>query len=164
MVTTARLRPEIRAYRSPNDIDVSFGVFQAAIRQTAAAVYEPDQVEAWAGPPRTDLSSWDARRRHAFTLVAEVDGSVVGLADLLPDGLVDMLFVHPRAGGRGVARALLTAIKLEARTSGVSELRTFASRSAQPTFERLGFTLVNHRPDNTVRGVVIPHAQMRCLL
>ena len=59
---------------------------------------------------------------------------------------------------------MLTAIKLEARTSGFSELRTFASRSAQPTFEHLGFTLVDHRPDNTIRGVVIPHAQMRCLL
>ena len=74
------------------------------------------------------------------------------------------MFVHPQAGGRGIARALLTAIKLEARTRGITELRTFASRSAQPTFKRLGFTLVAHRPDNIVRGVVVPNAELCCLL
>ena len=164
VVPTARLRPEIRAYRSPEDVEATFGVFQAAIRQTASAVYRPDQVDAWAGPTPTDLSDWDVRRRRASTLVAAVDDTVVGFTDLLPDGLVDMLFVHPRAGGRGIARALLTAITLDARTRGITELRTFASRSAQPTFERLGFTLVAHRPDNTLRGVVVPNAEMRCLL
>jgi putative acetyltransferase len=164
MVTIARPRPEVRAYRSPDDVEVTFGVFQAAIRQTAAAVYGPNEVEAWAGPTRTDLGGWDVGRRRASTLVAEVDDTVVGFTDLLPDGLVDMLFVHPAAGGRGIARALLTVIKLEARARGITELRTFASRSAQPTFERLGFTLVAHRPDNTIRGVVVPNAEMRCLL
>jgi putative acetyltransferase len=107
---TVRLHPELRAYRSPQDADATFDVFQAAIRQTAAAHYRPDQVDAWVGPPRADLSDWDARRRQASTLVAVVDDAVVGFTDLLPDGLVDMLFVHPRAGGGGVARALLTAI------------------------------------------------------
>ena len=58
------------------------------------------------GPPRADLSSWDARRRPASTLVAVADDTVVGFTDLLPDGLVDMLFVHPRTGGGRIARAL----------------------------------------------------------
>lgn len=152
---------DIRAYRGPDDAAATFDVFQAAIRQTASSVYGPDQVEAWAGPARTDLSDWDRRRREASTLVAEVDDTVVGFTDLLPDGLVDMLFVHPRSGGRGVARALLTAVMRDARARGLTELRTLASRSAQPAFERLGFTVVVQRPDNTVRGVVVPNAEMR---
>lgn len=48
-------------------------------------------MDAWAGPTRTDLSSWDVRRRQASTLVAELDDTVVGFTDLLPDGLVDAL-------------------------------------------------------------------------
>jgi putative acetyltransferase len=164
VATIDRLQPKIRPYRSPEDAAATFVLFQAAIRETAAAVYEPDQIDAWAGPPRSDLSGWDGRRREAFTLVAEVNGTVIGFTDLLPDGLVDMLFVDPRAGRRGVARALLTEIKHEARAHGIFELRTLASRSAQPAFESLGFTLVADRPDNTVRGVVVPNAEMRCLL
>ena len=95
-VNTARLRPELRGYRSPDDVEATFGIFQAAVRQTAAAVYRPDQVEAWAGPTRTDLSGWDARRRQASTLVAVVDDTVVGFTDLLPDGLVDMCSFTPK--------------------------------------------------------------------
>ena len=32
----------IRAYRSPDDAEATFAVFQAAVRETAAAVYRPD--------------------------------------------------------------------------------------------------------------------------
>ncbi|SEE87163.1 GNAT family N-acetyltransferase [Ruania alba] len=160
MSTAPPLPCDIRAYRSPDDAAATYAVFQAAIRQTASSVYGPGQVEAWAGPAPTDLNDWDRRRGEASTLVAEVDNTVVGFTDLLPDGLVDMLFVHPRSGGRGIARALLTATMYDARSRGFTELRTFASRSAQPTFERLGFTVIADRPDNMVRGVSIPHAEM----
>lgn len=132
-----------------------------AILVSAATVYTPEQIAAWLGPDDVDLDAWDARRRAAWTLVAEVDGTVVGFSDLLPDGLVDMLFVHPDAGGRGSARALLTAVEAEARTRGLPELRTFASRRARPVFERLGFVVVADRVDNTARGVVVPNDEMR---
>ena len=48
--------------------------------------------------------------KHLITAVTEDGEGVGGFADLVGDGLVDMLFVHPRAGGQGVARALITAI------------------------------------------------------
>jgi RimJ/RimL family protein N-acetyltransferase len=75
-----------------------------------------------------------------------------------------MLFVHPRAGGRGVARTLLATVKEEAARRGLTRLHTFASRSAKPAFERSGFTVVTHRPRNTVRGVEVPNYEMRCEL
>ncbi|MGY4643578.1 N-acetyltransferase family protein [Cellulomonas sp. URHB0016] len=155
----------LRTYGHPGDAQATFDVFQAAIRQTAAAVYDPQQIEAWAGPPNPDLTGWDHRRRQATTLVAEAGGAVVGFADLCEDGLVDMLFVHPRAGRQGVARLLVEAVKDDARARGMTVLRTFASRSAEPAFERLGFTVVTYRPDNTAPGgVVVPNYEMRCVL
>jgi putative acetyltransferase len=126
-------------------------------------VYDARQIEAWAGPADVDLTGWDDRRRRATTLVVQAaDGTVVGFADLLPDGLVDMLFVHPRAGGQGVARRLVTTLKDEARARGLTSLHTFASRSARPAFERFGFAVVAERLDNAVDGVVVPNYGMRC--
>ncbi|OLT54638.1 hypothetical protein BJF88_07965 [Cellulosimicrobium sp. CUA-896] len=154
----------MRPYRSPDDAAATYVVARTAIARTAATAYDPDQIAAWLGPARLDLTGWDERRHGADTLVAELDGIVVGFSDLRPDGLVDMLFVDPRAGGRGVARALLTAVQADARARGIVELRTLASRSARPVFERLGFTVVAERPDNTVRGVVVPNTEMRCRL
>jgi putative acetyltransferase len=155
----------LRPYRSPDDAPATFAVFQAAVRQTAAALYDQEQIEAWAGPADADLTGWDVRRREAATVLAESDGEVVGFSDLRDDGLVDMLFVHPRAGGRGVARMLVEAVQADARSRGLTVLRTFASRSAKPAFERLGFTVVEYRPDNVARnGVVVPNYEMRCAL
>jgi len=162
-VTSSEPTVTLRQYRSPDDSTATFAVFQAAIRQTAAEHYDREQIEAWAGPPHPDLTSWDARRAQATTLVAEADGEIVGFADLRDDGVVDMLFVHPRAGGRGVARRLVEAVQAHARDRGLTELRTFASRSARPAFERFGFTVVAYRPDNTARGGVrVPNYEMRC--
>ncbi|WP_448630734.1 hypothetical protein [Cellulomonas soli] len=61
-----------------------------------------------------------------------------------------------------MARALVTAITDETRARGLPGLRTFASRSARPAFERLGFVVVAERLDNAVRGVVVPNWEMRC--
>ena len=162
MANSSGTSVEIRPYVAPDDAAATFDVFQAAIRQTAAKFYDPQQIEAWAGPRDPDRAGWDARRRQAATLVAEDGGGIVGFADLRDDGLVDMLFVHPRAGGHGVARLLLEAVQADARARGLTVLRTFASRSAKPAFERLGFTVVTYRPDNTARGVLVPNYEMRC--
>ncbi|MFT3877897.1 MAG: GNAT family N-acetyltransferase [Propioniciclava sp.] len=154
----------LRRYRSPEDASATYAVFHAAVRISAAECYDPDQIDAWAGPDLDDLTAWDAKRASAFTLVGEDADGVAGFADLLPDGLIDMLFVHPRLGGRGAARHLLEAIIAEARQRGMGSLTTHASRRARPVFERLGFVLVEDRPNNTVRGVVVPNAEMRLLL
>lgn len=151
----------VRPYRSPDDAAATSAAFRSAILVSAATVYTPAQIAAWLGPDDVDLDAWDARRRAAWTVVAEVEGVVVGFSDLLPDGLVDMLFVHPDAGRRGIARALLTAVEADARGRGITELRTFASRRARPVSERLGFVVVADRPDNTARGVVVPNCEMR---
>lgn len=157
MTTPAVLRP----YRSPGDAAPTLATFRTAVRVTAAEVYTPEQIAAWLGPEGVDLTVWDARRAAAWTVVAEVGGALVGFADLLPDGLVDMLFVHPAAGGRGVARALLSAVEQEARARGLPGLRTLASRRARPVLERLGWVVTVDRRDNTVRGVVVPNVEMR---
>lgn len=158
-MTTAS--PLLRPYRSPDDAVATLDTYRTAVRVTAGQLYEPHQIAAWLGPDEVDVDAWDARRRTAWTVVAEIDGRVVGFSDLLPDGLVDMLFVHPDAGGRGVARALLTAVEDEARARGTTGLRTYASRRARPVFERLGWVVTVDRQDNTARGVVVPNYEMR---
>jgi len=92
--------------------------------------------------------------------VAEVDGHVVGFSDLTEGGEVDMLFVHPDAGGRGVVQALLTRVLAEARRRGVDRVTTRASRVARPVFERLGFTVAEANDANMIRGVVVPNYVM----
>jgi putative acetyltransferase len=154
----------LRAYARGMDAAGTHAAYRTAITRTAAADYAPEQIAAWAGAKEVDLDRWDARRAAAHTVVAVVDGRVAGFADHLDDGLLDMLFVHPDFGRRGVARLLVEQVKREAAAAGLSSLRTCASRTARPAFERFGFTVVASRRENVVNGQTVPNYEMRCTL
>ena len=150
----------LRAYR-PGDAEGTYAAFRAAITRTACADYEPEQIAAWAGAQESDLGGWDARRLIAHTFVAVTGERIAGFADYLGDGLLDMLYVHPDFGRRGIARLLVETVEREAARAGLHTLRTYASRTARPAFERFGFRVVAFRPSNVIRGHVVPNYEMR---
>lgn len=157
-VTIVSVSPTLRPYEQ-TDAAATAQLFQAAIRTTAARHYEPAQIDAWAGDV-LDLGRWNHRRSVAWTTVAELDGAVVGFSDLTPDGELDMLFVHPDAGGRGIARQMVTAVVAEGRRRGLRSITTHASRAARPVFERLGFVVDAENSGNRLRGVAVPNFDM----
>lgn len=141
------------------DAEPTHAVFRAAVTGTASASYTPEQIAAWC-PPEHDVRTWADRRARAWTLVAEDAGVVIGFGDLTDTAELDMLFVHPDAGGRGVARALVTGVLAEARRRGLPRVVTHASRPARPVFERLGFRVDAENPTNLIRGVAVPNFDM----
>ena len=130
----------IRPYRAA-DASGTLAVFLLAVRETAAAHYDAQQVAVWA-PDDIDLAEWARARAAVATLVAEIDGKIVGFTDLDRAGHVDMLFVLPSFGRRGVASALLETVLADARQAGLAALTVEASLTARAFFERNGFVVV----------------------
>lgn len=152
----------IRPYRD-TDARVTREVFERAVRVTAAAHYAAEQLAAWVpdDPAGAVLDDWAARRAAVATWVAVIDDAVVGFTDLdLETGYLDMLFVDPDAGRRGVGSALVRLVLDEARAVGLREVTVQASRTAQPVFERHGFVVVREQRVER-RGVLIENAVMR---
>ncbi len=58
---------------------------------------------------------------------------------------MDMMYVHARCQGKGVASALLSHLESVARSMGIQELYTEASITARLFFERRGFQLVEQQ-------------------
>lgn len=148
------LRPYV-----PADAEPTLGVFRSAVRVTAAADYSPEQVDAWASDD-IDRREWASRRSAADTVVAVDEGRVVGFVDIDSTGHLDMLFVDPAFGRRGIASALLEVVTEAALATGVAELTVHASRTARPFFEAHGFTAVEERHP-VVRGVELANVAMR---
>ncbi|HLM96847.1 MAG TPA: GNAT family N-acetyltransferase [Acidimicrobiales bacterium] len=121
-----------------SDADALLRVHERAIRISAAEVYDPEQIEAWASP--LDVESSRLLIERTTTFVAVADGRVVGFASLVPSSAVlDQLYVDPDAGGRGVARSLCGAVEGEAVSLGLHRLTTTASLRAAPALSRLGY-------------------------
>jgi DeoR/GlpR family transcriptional regulator of sugar metabolism/GNAT superfamily N-acetyltransferase len=146
----------LRRYES-SDATATLDVFLRAIQVTAAHDYSPPQIEAWTAG--IELDSWARRRAEAGTWVAVLGGVVVGFTDIDRSGYIDMMFVDPSAGRRGVARALLRHVRSIATADGTEELTVNASRTARPFFEREGFSV---RAEQQVErnGVILTNYQM----
>lgn len=118
-------------------------VFTRAIHEIASCHYTAEQLAAWA-PDDLDPVVWAASRAAAATWIAEIDGDVAGFTDVDAHGYIDMLFVHPAYGRRGVATALLEHLLVIATaTSSVATVN--ASMTARPLFERHGFIVVREQ-------------------
>ncbi|WP_322009514.1 GNAT family N-acetyltransferase [Paraburkholderia sp. J12] len=127
-----------RRYAPGRDAAPLAALFRAAVTTLAAPHYDAAQRAAWASAA-DDLGAFDARLSRCTTLVAEYAGASVAFGQLFPADHVEMLYVAPDWGRRGLASARLEAM---ARGERASVLRTEASALARPVFERAGFSLV----------------------
>ena len=147
----------VRAARA-GDLPGLIDLYRATVHAIGAGHYTPQELTAWASD---DLrpEDWAPRLARNTALVAEDDGTLLGFAELSPEGAVDMLYVHKDHQGRGVATALLAALEARARDRGLARLTTNASRIARPFFLRRGFALLASQTVER-RGVAIENFAM----
>lgn len=141
-------RVEVRDYL-PSDAAATRALFCRAVMVTTARDYTPGQRLAWLSRS-ADLTLWDARRRAAATFVATLDGVPVGFAGVTDGDVLDMLFVAPTAGRRGVGSALLRHALDHARARGATRVTAQASHTALPFLLAHGFVEVS--PHEVVIG------------
>jgi L-amino acid N-acyltransferase YncA len=136
---------ELQALR-PEDWSAVRAIYQAGIA-TGDATFET------AAP---DWVDWDAGHLAEHRLVARLDGRVVGWAVLAPvsdrcayAGVAeDSVYVAPEAQGRGVGRALLTAVVASAEQGGIWTVQSgiFPENQASVRLHQAcGFRLVGVR-------------------
>ncbi|MGI8559070.1 MAG: GNAT family N-acetyltransferase [Solirubrobacteraceae bacterium] len=124
---------ELCPCRDP-DAGATRAVFQSAVHCTASADYTQEQLKAW---PSTVLDAagvidWVPARAAAHPIVAGGNDGLVGFSNLVDEAVLDMLYVDPRLGRRGVDSALIAKIACLARSAGVTEIETHASVTARP--------------------------------
>src|SRR5690606_31463775 len=130
-----------------------------AVYDIASRDYTAAQIEAWAQADRAP-EVWASRMRKLRPFVAEVEGEIVGYADIQPNGYIDHFFVSGAWPRRGVGTLLMSRIHDEARRLGISELTADVSKTAEPFFLRHGFQVMERRFPIR-RGVTLQNALMR---
>ena len=103
-MTAVSFRPYL-----PADGERCAAIFRDAIEFSAAEDYDDDQRAAWAARA-DDEAAFGARLAGQLTIVATLEGFVVGFASLIGTDQLDMLYVDPAAGRQGVGAALVDAL------------------------------------------------------
>lgn len=120
--------------------------------------YTPEQLDAWA--PRDDghRARIAARLAGQLAIGARECGILVGFGSLDGD-VVDLLFVHKDRQRQGIARAILAELERAAAEQGLQTLTTFASITARPFFEAMGYTMA-HENQAIRNGVSLTNYRM----
>ena len=123
----------------PADVPLLAEIFRASIEETSAEDYSEAQQEAWASAA-DDEDAFGARLAGELTLVATLGGAAIGFGSLKDNKNIDMLYVHPAAGGQGAGAMLCDALEKLAAARGSRELSVDASDSARGFFEKRDFS------------------------
>lgn len=131
---------ELRPY-TPQDLEAILALFYHTVHAVNARHYALEQLDAWADG-RPDARRWDASLRAHHSLVAWLDGEIVGFADMDETGYLDRLYVHADHQGQGIATALCDALE---GASPAPVFLTHASITARPFFEKRGYRVVREQ-------------------
>jgi putative acetyltransferase len=130
----------IRPYR-PTDCREMADLFYNTVHTINAADYSEDQLNVWASA-EMNLQAWDRSFRDHYSLVATIEGRLVGFGDIdLAEVYLDRLYVHKDYQGQGIATALCE--KLEAAVTG--PITVHASITAKTFFEHRGYRVLNEQ-------------------
>jgi len=122
----------------PADAPLLREIFRDSIEELTSDDYTESQQEAWASAA-DDVRSFGDKLAGQLTLVATLEGSLVGFASLEGKDKIDMLYVHPAATGQGVGAMLVDALEKLAGARGTASLIVDASDSARGFFEKRGY-------------------------
>ncbi len=134
---------KLRHFRE-QDRDALITLFYETVHTVNAAHYRPEQLDAWA--PKTPLwEHWNRVFNRPAFVVAELDGVIAGFGDLDENGVFDHLFVHKDYQGQGIASCICFCVERLALYRGITAIKTEASITARPFFERKGYRVINEQ-------------------
>ena len=131
-------------------------LFYETVHTVNAKDYTREQLDAWA-TGNVNLEAWNKSFQVNHTVVAELDGKIVGFGDMDETGYLDRLYVHKDYQRRGVATAICDALE---QNTNAAEFTTHASITARPFFEKRGYTVVREQQVER-RGELLTNFVMR---
>ena len=134
---------EIRKFQL-SDLSQIVLLFYETVHFVNKQDYSQEQLDAWAPKDEETLKviTWKDSLNHNVTYVAEIDGTIIGFADMTQKGYLDRLYIHKDFQRQEIASALVNYLESEAIRLGLVEIYTDASITAKPFFENQGYRII----------------------
>ncbi len=143
----------IRQYKEKDCVSIS-NLFYETVHSVNAKDYMQAQLFAWA-KNRSQLLSKNDAFLNQFTLVAEIGEDIIGFGSIDESNCLDMLYVGKDFLRQGVATALCNQLE-----KGRRVVKTYASITAKPFFEKRGYTVVRENQVERL-GLILTNYEMQ---
>ena len=114
------------------------------IRKVNIKDYSKEQIKAWA-PDEYNPEKWSNRVQGMNPFIAEIEGKIVGFADIQDNGYIDHFFCHREFQGQGVGKILMEYIEVKSKEKSISPVYSHVSMTAKSFFEKFGFNVVKQQ-------------------
>jgi GNAT superfamily N-acetyltransferase len=148
---------QIRRYK-PGEEEELWKLYYDTTHNILGKTYTKEQIERWA-PHNQDMVEWKKRLKNKKPFVIVDAHTIIGFAELEPDGHIDYFYVHHEWQGKGVGSILYNAIEEEAINQKVSHLYAEVSVPAKAFFLKQGFKVLEEM-NNKICGAPAPNFKM----
>ena len=136
-----------------SNIEEITSLFRDTIRTVNTKDYSPQEIEAWS-QGADNLDNWKRRIETHHFILAKIEHKLVGMASIDKVGYLDVMYVHPRYQGLGIATNLLSKCIENAKSQELREVTSDVSITAKLFFLYKGFKII--KPQLVLcRGVVL---------
>lgn len=140
---------QVRRY-IPGEEEEIWQLYYDTTHNIIGKVYTKEQVERWA-PHNKDMDEWKERLKNKNPFVVVEDDTIIGFAELEPDGHIDYFYVHYKWQRKGVGSMLYNAIEEEAINQKIPHLFAEVNVSAKEFFLKQGFEVLEEK-NNIICG------------
>lgn len=118
------------------DCNFVSNLFYETVHTVNAKDYTAEQLSVWANNADSLKSRCNDLLKQ-YTLIAEINGVIVGFGSIDKSGCLDLLFVRKDYQNQGIATDLCNELE-----KGFFVIKTYASITAKPFFESRGYVVV----------------------
>jgi putative acetyltransferase len=129
----------------PGDINELKDLYYGTITTINSKDYYEEQIKAWAATADRKESLLKKILEQYFFVAENDDKKITGFISLSNTGYLDLLYVHKDFQRQGIAKQLLQKIIETAGSLNISELKTDASITAKPFFEKHQFKSIQQQ-------------------
>lgn len=133
----------IRHYTTQDCAEV-MTLFHRTVHTINSKDYTTEQLRVWA-PNEMDEHKWNERLLQHYSVVGEIEGTIVAFAAVDSFGYIDLLYVHQNYQRQKIASRLVLHLEIYSRSLGIRLMTTAASITARPFFEQCGYTVIQQQ-------------------